>query len=322
MINLIVACLLGDQPLVKNHQLLESYKHGILYRFLQMRFCKTNNLSMINIKTAQLLFLLIALSFYSNAQDKYPVCTDLKNGIFYNYPKNAPDQYMDTREGDWVHETNLITGDTTLWQIKWTDDCVYTLKYISGNVKINAEVAVFLKKHVLAIEMLKLTNEYYTFKSYVDKVSTVPILSDTMWLNQKVVVSHSNLIRRIPNSAVLKKEHFSDTSKCALVYLYRPGKVTNGLANYPIYLDEDIICVAQNNSGYIFKIFKEGKFEFKSKLFKDESAAKIDLKFGNTYYVKSMIHWAISSRLYNFKLETAVVDPVKGQKEFEDVNLR
>jgi hypothetical protein len=79
------------------------------------------------------------------------------------------------------------------------------------------------------------------------------------------------------------------------------------------------MCVAKNRSGYIFKILKEGKITFKSKLLKDESAVTVDIKFGKKYYIKSMIHWTISSRLYNFKLEMAAVAPEKGADEFDKV---
>ncbi len=48
----------------------------------------------------------------------------------------------------------------------------------------------------------------------------------------------------------------------------------------------------------------------------------VDVKFGRIYYVKSMIHWGVSSRLYNFKLDMAVVDGVQGKQEFADVNLQ
>jgi hypothetical protein len=268
------------------------------------------------------IFFFIALLSVSNAQDKSLTCADLKIGIFYNYPKNTADQYVDLREGEIEHETNMVTGDTSLWQIKWINDCVYTLKYLSGNVKWNEKAAAFLKKHIMAFEIVRVAADYYVYKSYIDKVSAISIESDTMWLNQKIVVANNNLFKRLSGNAVLKRDHFSDTSKYAIIYLYRPGKLTNSLGNYPVYLDGDIICIAQNNSGYILKIFKEGQFEIKSKLFKDESAVKVNLKFGNTYYVKSMIHWTISSRLYNFKLETAIVNPEKGQKEFEEVKIR
>jgi hypothetical protein len=143
-----------------------------------------------------------------------------------------------------------------------------------------------------------------------------------MWLTEKTTIVNNTLYKQIPDAAVLKKQHFSDTSNYAVVYVYRPGKITNSLGNYLIYLDDNLICDAKNKTGFIFKIFKEGQFTLSSKLYKDESGVKLDVKFGKAYYVKSMIHWGISSRLYNFKLEMAVVDPISGTEEFEKVNIQ
>ena len=94
------------------------------------------------------------------------------------------------------------------------------------------------------------------------------------------------------------------------------------MGNYIVYFDDNLMCVAKNNSGYIFKILKEGVFEVKSKLLKDEAAVKVDVKFGKTYYVKSSIKWGITSRLYNFKLEMTNVPPAVGITEFEEVDLQ
>ncbi len=93
-------------------------------------------------------------------------------------------------------------------------------------------------------------------------------------------------------------------------------------APYAARIDNSIMCVAKNKSGYIFKILKEGQFEIKSRLFNDESSVILNVRFGNMYYVKSMIHWGISRRLYNFKLEMAIKGSSVGKAEFGDVNVQ
>ena len=74
--------------------------------------------------TARLLKLKILILFVCflfatclRAQTKL-TCQDVHEGIFYNYPKNSPDKYVDIREGDNVRERNLVTGDTSLWKMK------------------------------------------------------------------------------------------------------------------------------------------------------------------------------------------------------------
>ena len=78
----------------------------------------------------------------------------------------------------------------------------------------------------------------------------------------------------------------------------------------------------KNKSGYIFKILKEGQFNLKSKLYKDESSVKVDVKFGKTYYIKSMVHCGMFKGLKNYKLEMAMINPAEGKTEFGEVNLQ
>lgn len=256
-----------------------------------------------------------------SAQIKTPTCEDLKYGIFHYYPKNSSDHDVNIREGEFVREINSKSGDSIIWQIKWVDECVYSLKYISGNRPIPEENLKFIKKHKLVYEIGRITKDYYLFKGYVDKVSDLPIQTDTMWLNEKINRVSNEVFKPVANNSILKKAKFSDTSKYAVLYLYRPKKLSNSLGNYFVYFDDNLMCVAKNNSGYIFKILKEGTFEVKSKLLKDESAVKVNVKFGKAYYIKSSIKWGITSRLYNFKLEMANVSPEVGIPEFEEVDI-
>ncbi len=268
------------------------------------------------------IFYFIAFPIVLSAQGKLPSCSDLKNGVFHFYPKNSSDHDVNIREGDLLRETNSKTGDTILWQVKWPDDCTYTLKYISGNLPMPDENLKFLKKHTLLYEIGKITNDYYLFKGYVDKTSNIPIQVDTMWLNEKFNRVSNELFKSVANTAILRRAKFSDTSKYAVLYVYRPKKIAISLTNYAVYFDNTLMCVAQNNSGFIFKILKEGEFEVKSKLFKDEAAVKVNIKFGKTYYVKSIIKWGITSRLYNFKLDMVNTPAEQGSLEFDDVDVQ
>jgi len=271
---------------------------------------------------ATILMLMAGLSFSVQAQNKTITCADLKTGLFHSYPKNSSDHYISNREGDSQNEVNVKTGDSILWKINWIDDCRYTLKFVSGNVKMNEDVSSFLKKHKMAYEISKVTINYYVFKTYIDKTSGLPIETDTMWITEKTNITSNELIKPVPNPAFLKKEHFSDTSKYAVVYIYRPGKFTNSLSNYLVYCNDNILWVARNKSGYIFKILKEGKIKFSSRLNKDESSIALDVKFGNTYYVKSMVHWGMYKGLSNYKLEMAEAEPKDGKIEFEEVEIQ
>ena len=261
------------------------------------------------------------LPLFSHAQNKALTCADLKNGVFHCYPVTINKHYLIRKDGEYQLETDLADGDSTLWKVNWVNDCTYTLKYISGG-KMEEDVLKVLKKHKLAYKITRVTSEYYTYTGYIDNTDNNPIQADTMWLTEKVNIINNALFSQIDNEGVLKKNHFSDTSKYAVLYVYRPGKITNSLGNYLLYFSDNLLCVAKNKSGYIFKILKEGKYNISSRLYKDEAAVQLDVKFGKTYYVKSMINWAITSRLYNFKLEMALVKPETGSDEFDKVNLQ
>jgi hypothetical protein len=248
-------------------------------------------------------------------------CGSIKSGIFYYYPKNSSEKFLEMRDDKYLHEINLNKGDSEVYEIKWLNDCVYTLKYVSGNAKINDEVVEFNKKHTLLFEVNKITKEYYTFTGYIDKISNQPILKDSMWLNMKANVASNLLFQSVKSPTELKRAHFGETSKYAILYLYRPGKLTNSLGSYLVYFDDEIMCVAKNNSGYIFKILKEGNFEIKSRLYKDEATTNVDIKFGNTYYIKSSILWGFHN-FNNYKLKMEVMKPEDGENEFYDVDLQ
>jgi hypothetical protein len=275
-----------------------------------------------NLKLLTALAVIAVIPLRTFCQTKNIACADIKTGIFYYYPKNSTDSYIETRDDDYLYEKNIVKGDSSVWKIEWKSDCEYWLKYVSGNTKMTDEVVKLLEKHKLVYQVNKVTNDYYTFTGYIDKTSNQPIQTDTIWYTQKVNVPNNKLLARVTNPATLKWQHFSDTSKYAVLYVYRPGKFSNSRGDYLVYFDENIMCIAKNNSGYIFKVLKEGTFEIKSRLFKDESSVKLEVKFGNTYYVKSMIHWTISKRLYNFKLDMQVMTPQDGQTEFANVDLQ
>ncbi len=262
------------------------------------------------------------VTFNADGQDKTLNCSGLHEGVFHSYPKNSADHYVTRVEANFQHETNTKNGDTTLWQVKWTGDCTYTLKYIAGGKKLPPETLDLLQKHKLAYQIVSITDNYYIYKAYFDKTSNLPIATDTAWFSEKTNYTSNEFYKRMPNNGFLRKEHFKDTSNYAVLYLYRPGKTTNCLANYMVYYNDNVMCVVKNKSGYIFKILKEGDFKLSSRLFKDESSVQLTVKFGNVYYIKSMIHWGISRRLYNFKLEMASVIPELGKNEFEEVNLQ
>lgn len=268
-------------------------------------------------KTLFAITVFFLLSNASLAQQKL-TCNDIHDGVFYNYPKNSSDKYIDIREGEFVHENNLVNGDTSLWKIKWNNDCTYTLSLVDMNGKLEQQARELMKKHKLVFSINNVTNDYYVFTGYLDKTTNPPIINDTMWMHEKVNIPNNELFKQVPVNVALKKNAISDTSKYALLYVYRPGKIKLSLANYLIYFDNNLMCVAQNSSGYVFKILKEGKFELKSRLNKDESSLPLDIHFGKSDFVKTEIQWGIYKHLSNYKLENTEISKEQGMAEFQN----
>lgn len=264
---------------------------------------------------------LIVFPSISFSQKLAATCGDIKSGIFHFYPKNTSDHFVIYAEPSHHKEINVNTGDTILWEIKWIDDCSFLEKLIATNVALNKKTARFLKAHSIAYKIETITDDYFTFKGYIDRLSGEMIQSDTLWFTERIASSVTPFIQPITSDEE-GRLNFSDTSKFALLYLYRPGKLTNSLSNYPVYLNDEVICIARNNSGYLFKIFKEGIFECKSHLLKDESAVRVNIQFGKKFFIKSVVHWGMYSGLRNYKLEMAVMPDSIGRREFSEVKSR
>jgi hypothetical protein len=267
------------------------------------------------------LMFLLSLPVLASCQDTPPPCAYLKTGIYYSYPRNTSTRYICVRDGDREKEIDMDTGDSSVWQIQWLDDCSYTMKYLSGNDELKPRDQQFLDKHIIALRIEKSTTDYYVYSAHADKISKRSYATDTFWLHEKSLVVSNQPFQFIRNELFLTKTHFSDTSRYAVIYLYRPGKLTNSWAVVPVYCNDTLLWIAHNRTGTLIKVTREGVLELTSKVFKDVSSVKVDVRFGQKYYIKSMIHWGFSSRGYNFILEMAAIKPEMGQPEFEQVRV-
>ena len=142
---------------------------------------------------------------------------------------------------------------------------------------------------------------------------------DTFWINPKIpdITQKGNVFKIFDNRNEPEIDLIKDTSKYALLYIYRSKKLTNALANYIVEINRIPALIMQNNSGFIVKIVKQGKLTINSRLGEDNSLAELNIEFGKKYFVKSIIHWTISKRWYNFELETKNVTSTMGEAEFE-----
>jgi hypothetical protein len=266
------------------------------------------------------ILLILFIPFTSFCQTSSQACDGVKNGLFYCYPQNTDDQYSIERSGDFQKEINLKNGDSINWKVEWKTPCVYSLNYISGSTKPSEETLDQMKKYTSLYEIQTITDQYYTFKVFLNKTTNEPVFFDTVWKYKIENVVSNKLFEPIKDNKDLRKPRFTESAKYALLYVYRPGKITIALSDYLIYFNNLILCVAKNNTGYIFKILKEGPFDIMSRLSGIESVLNVDIKFGHIYYVKSTIPWGLHKGM-NFKLEMALMPLDKGKEEFENLKF-
>ena len=132
-----------------------------------------------------LLLLFVASGTVVQAQTSSPSCEALQTGLFYYYSADNFD-YAFMREADVQKEINLSNGDTTLWTIKWKNDCTYTLKYVSGG-PYTEPTKLQLSKAVIVVTILEKSPDYYIYNTYLNRISDKIVSTDTLWLKEKPV---------------------------------------------------------------------------------------------------------------------------------------
>ena len=269
-------------------------------------------------------FLFIAFLFCLNLSFAQSVHTykELRSGIFYQYPRQPRRQMKIYQNEGFEKDVDLKTGDTTLFENTWLSDSLLSQKCISSNEKVMVQNWRYVRKHTFVTEITKITERYFLVNMYIDKVSRKPFERDTVWFQPRTSSVNDSIIKRTTTKEIKNNLSVKDTAKYALLYIYRPFKIKLALATYDDYFNGDAICTMKNNSGYIYKVFKEGLHKFQSKLYADEASIDVDVHFGNTYYIKSSINWGITSKLYNFKLEMQQMDNATGVTEFGKVRER
>jgi len=112
----------------------------------------------------------------------------------------------------------------------------------------------------------------------------------------------------------------ADTSKFATFFIYG----TNTIAwDYNIYLNDSIICIIKNKTKYAIKVYKEGTAELSSKA-KEERKIKLNIKFGQEYYLKCEHIGALSvgGIFGHSQPEINLILTEQGRLEFENLKAR
>ena len=251
------------------------------------------------------------------AQKKSPNCDRIKSGTLYIYPQNSSEYYEWRREGDKQFEKNLVTGDSAVYSVQWTNDCDYVLKMTKTSEQLKPEQKTYYAQHSYYHEVVSVTDDYYVAKGREDKRSGRMLREDTMWFKPKATFVSNKLFEYIKDPRSLKKEHFSDTSKYAVLYVYRTPKTWAFLANVNVYLNDMPLCIVSNNSAGAFKIFQEGPMKITSNVETGKKAEQdLQIEFGKKYYLKTSL--GLKSG-FTYKIPILNLNAPEAEKDFEGI---
>jgi hypothetical protein len=245
-----------------------------------------------------MLFFLCTQSVVSLCQDKPPLsCTYVRNGTFYYFDPKSGGLETFIRKGALQREIISKQRETVLWDVEWLNDCVYTLKYESGAENHPAAEQKFLSKHIVVTEILKVSEDYLTFRSAFDKVTNPTVLSDTLWIKQRQAARGQPVTNPNADSLVAKKKRTMDSldATYATLYVFRPGKALNSLMNYNLVINGEPACVISNGCREILKLHRPGTYRITAKVYGPEQVVTLDAKAGESYYLQCMITWGIAS---------------------------
>jgi hypothetical protein len=247
-----------------------------------------NSILAITRKPLQLgVCLLLLLPLVGSPQQGTLSCGQLKQGTFYMYPRNSESAYEVHFNGDQILQKSMKTADSAIWRLNWPSDCEYEARLLKTNQKMSPEEKDYFLNHSIFYEVVTVNDDYFLFKVHREKKNGVVVAIDTMWFKPKTNFVSNKIVEYLKQPGILNKEHFGDTSKYAVLYVYRLKKFVGSTATADLWLNEISLCSLTNNSGFAFKIFKEGEITIAGR---DKTGPireqKINIEFGKKYYLK------------------------------------
>jgi hypothetical protein len=236
-------------------------------------------------------FMILTLTGFSQTLS----CSDIKNGVFIFFSKKDGSRSTYTRSGNVQKEFDASTHETVLWDVEWESDCSYYLKYNSGMEDKPKQEMEILKKHKVLFKITSVTEDYYSFESYLDKSSNPINFKDTLWIKQRKDQKNKLISNpRIDSLLAIRKLSFdSSLRNTATLYIFRPGKFAESGDVCTIYCNDTAICTMTDQAAYVVRILKEGPMKFVARVRKQEMPLTIDVKYGKKYFLRCEIKWAI-----------------------------
>jgi hypothetical protein len=122
--------------------------------------------------------------FLCYCQYHTPKCADLRECIVYSRSQDTHQPYKIFISGSAMKQVNLATGDSSVWEIHWAEECGFTIKYLSGNDSLSQGQKYYLQYHVIALKIERITPDYYLYTAYRDRIGHRLYARDTLWIQQ------------------------------------------------------------------------------------------------------------------------------------------
>lgn len=262
-------------------------------------------------RCGRMLTLLVSLNLLLglNTRAQENNCEFFKEGEFHFYEKQTG-QHITIKNKKNSSKQFFDSGDSTSWRIKWLSGCRFTMQYLTGSIPLSKKDEKLLYNHFIAYEINTVTEDFFTYTSFRDDFSGKVLTKDTMWRDARTDVS----LPAATEYVTLDKKIEPDSS-FALVYVYRPYKLVGFAVSYRIYFGEHLVGFLKNNSGYGFKVSKEGDLVVRGNIYNGNTEVTINVKKGNTYY----IHTELKTGLVKGKVGMDVRSEAEAQKELKKI---
>ncbi len=221
-------------------------------------------------------------------------CADIRNGTFNYFNQRTGEQEIFVRTGAVQKEVIPKRRETLYWDVTWLNDCTYTLKYQSGGENRPADELKILNKHLIAVEILHVSEDYMTFRTSFDKVTNPTVLTDTLWIKQRQATKNIKITNPRADSIVASKKRILDSTQAsyATLYVYRPSKFLCFAVAYDLLINGERAFAITNGCRYVLKLPKAGDYTITAKL-KGDQTIHLDVKPGGVYYVQCTATWGL-----------------------------
>ena len=122
---------------------------------------------------------LLLLPFLSHCQG----CADLRECTLYTRSEDKHQPYKISITSSTITQTNLVTGDSSVWEIRWVAECGFTMKFLSGNDSLSKGQQYYAQHHKIALEITSITPDYYLYTVYKDRIGHHEYARDTLWVH-------------------------------------------------------------------------------------------------------------------------------------------